>query len=178
MAVQTKPYKLKIMDVATACGTAENTKDFSLKFDKVTEYNPEIVFMYLFEEGKRLLLIFERANDHKGSYRAEIWSLQSKERIHQKYFEMPTTTENFNEKEHEHSGDFKIVQMRDGPCLAVSLVKEFALYNLETLEMEEDGVLEKGIHTDIAKLHTSPCGKILVTEDKLKVSIWDIAQKQ
>jgi hypothetical protein len=56
----------------------------------------------------------------------------------------------------------------------VTLVREFALYDLETLEKEDDGVLDSGIHTNIARMHVSPCGRILVTEDKLKVSIWDI----
>jgi hypothetical protein len=56
----------------------------------------------------------------------------------------------------------------------VTLVREFALYNLDTLEKEDDGVLESGIHTNISRMHVSPCGRILVIEDKLKINIWDI----
>jgi hypothetical protein len=68
--------------------------------------------------------------------------------------------------------------MEEGPCLAVTLVREFALYNLETLEKEENGVLDSGIHTNISRIHVSPCGRILVVEDKLKICIWDIQKMQ
>ena len=66
--------------------------------------------------------------------------------------------------------------MKNEPYLAVSLVRELSLFDLETLEKEE--ILEQGVHTNISRIHVSPCGRILVTEDKLQVSIWDIAQKQ
>jgi hypothetical protein len=104
-----------LVDVASACATPDAVKDFVLTFDKVKEYNPEIVYMYLYEDGKRILIVFERATDHKGSYRAEVWSLQSKERIHRRFFEMPQTKSDFEAKNDEHSGDFKVVQMQDGP---------------------------------------------------------------
>jgi WD40 repeat protein len=66
--------------------------------------------------------------------------------------------------------------MSYGPCLAVSLVRELALYDITTLNKRS--VLEQGIYTYIRRISTSECGKILVSEEDRKISIWDIAHEQ
>ena len=41
--------------------------------------------------------------------------LAVKEKIHRRIFEMSQTKSDFEAKNDEHSGDFKVVQMQDGP---------------------------------------------------------------
>jgi hypothetical protein len=66
-----------------------------------------------------------------GPYRIEVWDVEERNKIFTKFFEMPRRT--LTQEKAANEASFAIVNMSNGPCLAISLVKELALYDITTL---------------------------------------------
>lgn len=168
---QRKPSDLRLLDVGMVCNDGTQISEFALNFTEQDQNSLKIVFMHLNES--QLLIAFE-PNTRDGPYRLEVWDVEERNKLFTKFFEMPRRT--MNQEKAINEASFAIVNMINGPCLAVSLVRELGLYDITTLN--QMAVLDQGSYTYIKRIVASSCGKILVCEEDRKVSFWDIENQQ